>query len=307
MTPPHSRDSVTISLRCGESRYLLRATVPEDNSRSTYSRNTLSAQKAILDLLHSQNPSPLPVPTYLALDTSKSVIPYSYILLSLPSVTASPSTLVTLSQARQSVTQAQALKLDLRLGSYLHQLHEVQNDWFGTPAQEKDGIWSWQEAFTLLLENLLSHAESHQDELGLSLPMVELRQCLSRAIGFFLFDDVEVPSLVSFTDDEDAILVEIPGENTEQDPEIIAFIGWEHGLWGDPMMEATLLEPNDAVLEGYGGPLVVFPRQKTKILWYALYAGLLTILEGRGGSDGVEVARSLVANSVQKLKGAPCY
>lgn len=281
--------------------------MPEANSRSTYSRNTLLAQKAMLDLLHAQNPSPLPVPMYLALDTSKSVIPYLYILLSLPSATASSSTLVTLSQARRSVTQAQALKLDLRLGSYLHQLHQVQNDWFGTPAQEKDRAWSWQEAFTLLLEDLLSHVESHQDKLGLSLPMVELRQCLSRAIGFFLFDDVEVPSLVSFTDDEDAILVEIPFEDTEQDSEIIAFIGWEHGLWGDPMMEATLMERNDAIIEGYGGPLVVFPRQKTKILWYALYAGLLAIIEGRGGPDGVEAARSLVAKSVQKLKGAPCY
>lgn len=205
------------------------------------------------------------------------------------------------------MTQTQALRLDLKLGSYLHQLHEIQNDWFGTPAQEKDGIWSWQEAFTLLLEDLLSHVESHQEELGLSLPMSELRQCLSRAIGFFLFDDVEVPSLVSFTDDENAILVDMPVNNTEKDLEIVAFIGWEHGLWGDPMMETLLREPAAAVIEGYGGPLVVFPRQKTKILWYALYVGLLTITEGRGGSNGVEAARSLVAKCVEKLKGAPCY
>lgn len=265
----------------------------------------MHAQKTIIDSLISRSPPPLPLPKPIALGTSKSTVPYPYILLSIPSLTG--SRLTTLADARTTLSQAQYLKTDIRLGSYFHQLHEIQNDWFGTPAQEKDGIWSWQEAFTLLLENILSHVEAHQEELGISLPMVEIRQYLSRAIGFFLFDDCEVPSLVSLTDDESTILVEEPPQGSEDEPNMAAFVGWEYGLWGDPMMETLLREPSDALIEGYGGPIVLFPRQRTKQLWYALYAGLLTILEGRGGVNAVQSAKELVVKCVERLKDAPIY
>ena len=287
--------------------YLLKVTPPASVVSTTpYRTNALATEHALLGLLSNQ--TDIPTITVHALDTSESLVPYSYLLLEHPRG-------VPLSHARASgkLSARQLAMLDLRTGAYLKQLHErVQNDWFGLPSQEKDELYSWQEAFTPLLEGLLD--EAHR--AGIELPYEDLRICMCRAIGFFLFDDCEVPSLVSFTGDEDSTFVDVdletgaPGGEDEE-VRITSFGAFGHALWGDPLLETLFMDPSAGLVEGYGGPLIVFARQKTKRLWYSLFLALVVLVEarrqGKEEHEKVQWARELAERSATALKNAPCY
>ena len=143
-----------------------------------------------------------------------------------------------------------------------------------------------------------------------------LRRYLSRAIGFFLFDDCEVPSLVSFVGDEHSTFVDFDldaGDPEEQEVRVTSFASVGHALWGDPLLETLFLEPSAAFVEGYGGPLVVFARQKTKRLWYTLFLALVVLVQakraglGEGDHEKVKWAYETAEKSVDALKDAPCY
>ncbi|TFY52624.1 hypothetical protein EVG20_g10475 [Dentipellis fragilis] len=292
----------------------------------SYEPNTLDAQHRLLSQLHS-DPSipPLPFPKPLSLSTSPTdAIPYHYLLLSLPS---SSQSLTPLSIARQKglLSEQQKLALDLRLGAHLKQLHAVENDWFGPPALESDALFSWQEAFTLMLEEVLTEAETlaRGGNLGLELelPADDIRTALSRGIGGFIFDDVEVPSFVWVSGSEDDVLLDIPSDPGEadanaqdRDVHIAAFLHAPHALWGDPLLERLLRhpKPSAAMWEGYGGDPVVFGKQETKMLWYDLYEALVTLVRAarvgaREEEERVRWAKVAVERSVAALKEARNY
>lgn len=288
------------------SAYTLRVSPPPTPAGEIYTPNTLVHEHALLQQLSSNTSLPLPTPH--ALDTSMTLLQYPYLLLSRPRG-------VSLSHARERglLSERQALLLDLRLGVLLHEQHDVQNDWFGMPSQENDGLYSWQEAFTLLLDTLLDNAKS----LGIRFEYEELRKPLGRAIGSFLFDDCEVPSLVSFSGDEDTIIVDV-GEDGSRDEEVrvTSFLTVSHALWGDPLLEALFLDPSKALEEGYGGSPIVFRRQKTKRLWYTVFLALMVLVqskreEGSGvkrvGSDKVGWAQETVDQCIEELQTAPTY
>ncbi|OBZ78326.1 hypothetical protein A0H81_01689 [Grifola frondosa] len=290
--------------------YMLKVSLSAPSSRmaSTYAPNTLATEHALLQLLSQHTDVPHPVAH--ALDTSLSLLPYPYLLLSRPQG-------IPLSHARASgkLTQRQLLQLDLRIGTYLRQMHDrVQNDWFGLPAQAHEELYSWQEAFTGLLEGMLEQAHA----LGIVLPYEDVRRYLSRAIGFFLFDDCEVPSLISFAGDEDVSFVDFdpaaPPES-EEEIQITSLLSFSHALWGDPLLETMFLNPSDALIEGYGGPLMLFARQRTKRIWYTLFLALVVLVHtksdeeipGTEDSDKVKWARSTLGECIRKLRDAPCY
>ncbi|KAI0699752.1 hypothetical protein C8T65DRAFT_580867 [Cerioporus squamosus] len=295
------------SVRTGDGAcYLLKVAPSTSATSTTYLPNTLTTEHELLGLLAAQ--TDIPTSTVHALDTSGDIVPYPYLLLEHPRG-------VPLSRARASgkLSERQLAMLDLRTGAYLKQLHErVQNDWFGLPSQEKDELYSWQEAFTPLLEGLLD--EAHR--AGVDLPYADLRLCLCRAIGFFLFDDCEVPSLVSFTGDDDSTFVDFdldtgaPG-GADEEVRITSFGAFGHALWGDPLLETLFMDPSAGLVEGYGGPLIVFARQKTKRLWYSLFLALVVLIEAKRERkeelEKVKWARELAERSAAALKNAPCY
>ncbi|OSX62337.1 hypothetical protein POSPLADRAFT_1056928 [Postia placenta MAD-698-R-SB12] len=288
--------------------YTLKASPPSASASTLvsesppYAPNSLAAEHALLQLLAAQ--TSIPHPAALALDTTLALAPFPYLLLSRPRGIP-----LSLARAQGALSARQALLLDLRAGGLLRQLHAVQNDWFGLPAQAQDALFSWQEAFTGLLEGLLDAAAVR----GVPLAYADVRRCLARAIGAFLFDDCEVPSLVSFAGDADAILVDVDVEAAEDaEVPVTAFLSFSHALWGDPLLETLFLDPSAALTEGYGGSPIVFARQKTKRLWYTLFLALMVVVQAArdGGGvheDKVEWARRTLDEVVQKLKDAPCY
>jgi len=276
-------------------------------ARESYAPNTLAHEHALLQQLSSN--TSLPLPTAYALDTSLTLLPFPYLLLSHPHGVP-----LSHARARGLLSERQALLLDLRLGALLREQHDVQNDWFGTPAQEREGLYSWQEAFTLVLETLI------EDAVGLGIPLAyaQLRKPLGRAIGSFLFDDCEVPSLVSFAGDEDAIVVDVSEDGPRNGDEVpvTSFLTVSHALWGDPLLEVLFMDPSKALEEGYGGSLIVFRRQKTKRLWYTVFLALMVLVQARREEqagvrrveDGkVEWARRTVDQCIEELQNAPTY
>ena len=290
----------------------------------TYQPNSLRLIHHILAHIRAQTDIPA---QDSILDTSLDLVPFQYLLS--PACHITSSDIVSLSTARQSglLSPADVLLIDLQIGKHLGQLHSgVQNDWFGLPQLDtpKDPSYSWQETFLLIFETLLSEFEAED----VHLPYEEIRSHFSQAIGSFLFDDVEVPSLIWFTGSDHDIYVSLPADPAADFRGVVAILpNVAHALWGDPLLETFFLPPNPstAMLEGYsqsgGGPLTILPRHKTKRAWYTLFLALV-VLKKRAytidiGAQGSKVLSTTEVNqawvidtilqSLEFLRNAPTY
>lgn len=235
--------------------------------------------------------SSAPIPHLLKVDCSGSIVPSAYLVLSQP--VGAP-----LSSVRDALSPENTVRVDLSLGASLQSVNAIQNDWFGIPLDSTEWAecYSWQECFTLLLEEALFAVEDSDSPMKDWLPIADIRRALGRAIGFYLFDDVEVPCLVwnvSLSWDDS-----VPVRDNEA---VMGLCSWEGALWGDPLMEGAFREPSAAFIEGYGGSPIIIARQNTKRLWYTLYVALRTL---QGGGDG---DKELLLKTVEALKDAPCY
>jgi hypothetical protein len=209
-----------------------------------------------------------------------------------------------LAAVRDSLPPKGAASLDLRLGVALRTLHNLQSEWCGPPTLEKEGLYSWQEAFALLIEEALSAAESAG--LVSAADLTTLRSYLARAIGAFLFDDVEVPSLVALTTGAESVFI----TDADGEPQLALLLpSLAHVLYGDPLLERAFSPseaPSRALLEGYGAPPpIVFARQRTKRMWYDLYLGLVVLLGARrvGEDQNTNWAIQLVEQSKDITQG----
>ncbi|KAG6884661.1 hypothetical protein C0993_009185 [Termitomyces sp. T159_Od127] len=308
---------------------------PNPRTLGAYYENPLPLVWKLLTMIRTKTGIPIREST---LDTSLSIVPFQYIL-SPPSPFPSTS-IVSLPAARASglLSKKAELSIDLLLGAFLGQLHSgVQNDWYGQPTLEDSPLpstetgYSWQETFTNLFEGVLDQVKKDEAAYGVSLPYADIRLYFSRAIGSFLFDDVEVPSLVWFTGSEDDIYITLQSSSTTSEPGTIAAIlpNIAHAIWGDPLLEAFMMGPEDKVaqgegpsaafMEGYqgggGGPVLVFTRQKTKRIWYSVFLALVVLTKygPRREGEGLWIvkkrqwAREALVKTIPALKDAPCY
>ena len=289
---------------------------------SEYQPNNLPLVSQVLSRIRSNTDIPIP---QSILDTTLELVPFHFLLS--PASPIASNEFIPLSIARKSglLSLEETLLIDLQIGKFLGQLHSgVQNDWFGLPQldEPKEPSYNWQEQFTFLLETLLSECQSHEVDL----PYEEIRGYLSRAIGFFLFDDVDVPSLVWLTGSEDDIYIFAPSQvqtspNGKKSGIAAILPNVAHALWGDPLLETFFLPPapSPAVLEGYigsgGGHLNAFPRQKTKRMWYTMFLALVVLRErlatdseiSASGIPSREWAVDLIQDVILTLKDSPCY
>ncbi|KAL1741335.1 hypothetical protein HDZ31DRAFT_67039 [Schizophyllum fasciatum] len=235
---------------------------------------------------------------------------------------------VPLSEA--ALTPEQRALVDLRLGRAFAELHEnVQNDWFGLPvapapapahslpalpalaglpalaAAPADTAYSWQATFTGLLEDLLQRLPP---AAAAAVPLAALRAALARAIGAFLFDDAAVPALVAPTGSAACVFVQAcAGDGGDVRAVVAPAPALAHAVFGDPLLEGVFLPPGPgaAFEEGYGRAPVVFPRQRTKRLWYTLFAALLAL--AAGPDDAEAGALRMAVETAEALKTAPAY
>ncbi|KAJ3920115.1 hypothetical protein F5877DRAFT_38847 [Lentinula edodes] len=288
-----------------------------ENLTSVFPSNSLHIFAQLIMMIHKGTSVPIPEPI---LDTTLSVISYPYLLT--PPQPLRSNSIITISAARSQnlLTAPQEAFIDRTLGQFLGQLHSgVQNDWFGPPSisQPVEPSYSWQDTFVALLEPLLEYA--HDLDIDLGAPYNDIQTYLARAIAAFLFEDVEVPSLIWFTGSEDDIYITHP-RDTFPSIQIAAIVPTlAHSLWGDPLLETFFLPPapSEVVKEGYadggGNPLLVFARQKTKRLWYTIFLALVVLVEREGLqiTDSPFNKRPWALDALKRctwaLKDAPCY
>lgn len=308
------------------SSYALKASVPRPEISSSspppHLHTSLETYHSLLAKLASN--TSLPHPVSHKLDATLALVPFVYLILSSPS--GLPLSML---RSEGRLSERQDMVIDLQIGRWMKEVHEnVQNDWFGAPKSNTgvasappsffsipgfsldEECYSWQEAFTSHLESVL-HALDATGTVS-DVPFADLRRYLGRAIGSFLFDDCEVPSLVSFTADTDSIFIELP-DAPDADPSITSMLPPMHAIWGDPLLETLFIDPSQALLEGYGGSPIVFARQRTKRLWYTAFLAGTVLLQSADGSSGVgrddkvAWAHSQLRQCAEKLKDAPCY
>jgi hypothetical protein len=238
---------------------------------------------------------PIPLSTPLAHVASSDpdlnpLAPAAYLLLARPM-----GRVVSASVHRASLAAVDAAALDLRLGALFRAAHAVDEEYFGAlDAPPDERALEWEDAFLLMLEGAI-------DGAGARVPAERVRALLARALGAFLFGGVEWPHLV-LSPLADPLLVLAP---ERADVVGICPLGVPHALWGDPALEHALrvpTPPSRAFLLGYTGAegdgAIVRARDRTKALWYRLYAALV---------QGGEMMEEEVRECVQLLEDAPCY
>ncbi|KAG6376785.1 hypothetical protein JVT61DRAFT_1809 [Boletus reticuloceps] len=320
---------------------------------------TLPALSTLLSRILDNTAVPVPRPVAHDVSGGEGKWDFGWLLLRVPNSSRTHPLTSSLASVRPSLSPRQLARVELRLGTHLRALHGITNDWFGIPmdkptpdplivpsfttlftSQTGEGAeecgedmtpYSWQDTFVLQLEELLEQVcgNANARKTVPSVDIDDLRLSLCRAMGSFLFDDVEMPRLIWVTGNEEDVIVSLnPGkdgggttheEGAEAD---IAYIlpTFRRALWGDPLMEAWFLPPGPttAINEGYfdgeeDGTLIVLPRHKTKRTWYTVYLALLVLAEEASqegevsNKETVRWARSILPECVEILKSVPCY
>jgi hypothetical protein len=232
-------------------------------------------------------------------------------LVSTPAGPTSPAShLIPLPEAKSKLGlgDRDAAAIDLKIGQLLGQLHKlVQNDWFGRPSivPPQNPSYNWQETFTILFEEALHRAVEYPSHFKSKINVESINKAMARAIAYFLFDDVQVPSLVWFTGSpSDVYLVLNPLPDGTHSLDLAAIVpSLSHAIWGDPLLETFFMDYPAAILEGAEEEILVFARQKTKRIWYNLYLALVMLVERE---DKESWALDMIEKSVEKLKDAPC-
>ncbi|KAJ7054090.1 hypothetical protein C8F01DRAFT_1063946 [Mycena amicta] len=274
---------------------------------ASYAPNSISIFPQLINTIRSNTSIPIPSPI---IDETRTLIPLVYLITPIYPIVS--SNLVSLAQARAArlLTPHQFALIDLQLSQYIGELHKgAQNDWFGLPslAPPPEPSYDWQDTFTALLEGLLDTATTRGD-----LPINELRASLARAISAFLFSDVDVPSLVWFTGGADEVFLAFTTSGEFSTFAILPAVA--HALWGDPLLETFFIDASPAFWEGYratrgaeDSAIMVFPRQKTKRIWYDVFLALVVLKERDGINDEKTAwAKECLLNAAHVLKDAPC-
>ncbi|KAJ7220531.1 hypothetical protein GGX14DRAFT_559323 [Mycena pura] len=277
----------------------------------SYAPNALAIFPQLLSAILENTTIPIRSPT---LDTTHTLIPHTYLITPIyPVVSAN---LVSLAQARAAhlLTPHQQTLIDLQLGKYLGELHNgAQNDWFGLPSHTApaDPSYDWQETFTALLEGLLDTVPATRPSADI--PVGALRIALARAIAAFLFADATVPSLVWFTGGPDDVFLAFTPTGEFTTFAILPAVA--HALWGDPLLETFFVDASPAFWEGYrvtrgpeDGAIMIFPRQRTKRIWYDVFLALVVLHERRGLDDEkTRWAEDSLRKSADLLQAASYY
>ncbi|KAG9315318.1 hypothetical protein JVU11DRAFT_4457 [Chiua virens] len=284
-----------ITLSNSDRSYLLLVSPLQSGTTAPPGPITLPALSIVLSKILDNTAVPVPRPVAHDVSGNDGKWPFGWLLLRIPgSSPRSPAT-TSLASIRHVLSPTQLARIGLRLGTYLRALHGVTNDWFGVPmdkepeppsvpsfaallaaGEEGEGEgegedmtpYSWQDTFVSqfegLLERVCGDAETRKST-PCDIDVDQLRRSLSRAIGSFLFDDVEMPRLIWVTGNEEDVIVSLAGEDDREADISYILPTFGRAIWGDPLMEAWFLPPGPsaAIGEGYfdgeeDGTLIVF-------------------------------------------------
>jgi hypothetical protein len=188
-------------------------------------------------------------------------------------------------------------------------------------------LLSWQDAFLLMLEEALDGAfpagTTDANAAADAARAAAVRALLVRALGAFVFEDVEWPHLAACVPDAstDVLLTSAPDDPAGALEIACALpVGLPRARWGDPLLDRALRgppAPSGAFLAGYTGAddtLVPRARERAKALWYRVLDAAVVLADARAagaesadGGHEAERARREIDECVARLREIPVY
>ena len=256
-------------IELADGRQVVAKIVSADTARLLqYERGILATEAAIYRVAAGH----VPVPTVLHEDFSRTIVAGDAVVVTFLSGT--PWQTLTLSEEQTATART-------NLGKAMAAMHRITGEKFGYPAPESElAAATWREAFTLMVEAVLSDAA----RWNVSQPVDRVRAALAQ--HGHLLDAVNRPALIHNDLWEGNIFV---------DPEslvIVGIIDTERALWGDPLLDIAgsdqfgIGEVNPDLLAGNsaaGGVLATelgTAEGAARLALYRMYYALLLSTEG---------------------------
>ena len=256
-------------IELADGRQVVAKIVSADTARLLqYERGILATEAAIYRVAAGH----VPVPTVLHGDCSRTIVAGDAVVVTFLSGT--PWQTITLSEEQTATART-------NLGKAMAAMHRITGEKFGYPAPESElAAATWREAFTLMVEAVLSDAA----RWNVSQPVDRVRAALAQ--HGHLLDAVNRPALIHNDLWEGNIFV---------DPEslvIVGIIDTERALWGDPLLDIAgsdqfgIGEVNPDLLAGNsaaGGVLATelgTAEGAARLALYRMYYALLLSTEG---------------------------
>jgi len=227
-----------------------------------YEKNIMRAEVEAMRLVRQR--TQVPVPEIICYDTSRSIIPTDFFIMSFIAG-------VPFNKLRSSLPEDEQKTIGREVGRFARQMNEITATRFGYYAQDQSQRSSWREAFDLMLDWLLTDGQTMQ--VALPVPYDELRHWMRQ--GYAVLDEVTTPRLVHWDLWDGNIFVDPTTRS------ITGLIDFERALWADPLMEFGFsdLQKQTAFIEGYGQNLLDTPDKKLRRVLYNLYLYLIMIIE----------------------------
>lgn len=170
---------------------------------------------------------------------------------------------------KSALSASEKEELEASIGAYNRQINEISGARFGYPAQPEKQKASWNEAFLLLVDELLLDGEEHAVPLPLSYPAM---RAVFREYGGCLHE-VKQPRLVHWDLWDGNVLV--------KGHKVSGILDFERALWGDPLMEYYFSGryDNAAFLKGYGENPAAGAEAERRRALYNLYLYLVMMIE----------------------------
>lgn len=243
-------------------KMVIKAAPPVQLRVMRYEHNLMKAEVESMRLVRQQ--TSVPVPEILVYDTSKTLLPSDFFIMSfVPGVP--------FHKLRKTTRPEDQFQVEIQIGGLFRQISEISGSTFGLwSAPEAPGV-IWRDCFDRLLRSVLADRQDLQVDLGK--PYEEIYQLFCR--HYDVLDEITTPRLVHW---------DLWDGNIFVDPEtlqVTGIIDFERVLWGDPLTESFFLcfNPNSGYLTGYGENLLASDRQKRRRMLYDTYLYLILIIE----------------------------
>ena len=210
-----------ICLEDTKEEVILKAGVISNPCLLTYEQDLISVEVECYRLIQEQ--TSIPISKVLAYDVSKEDIASNYFFM-----TALQG--VPLSSVKRSLRKEELSLIRRQQAEYLHQLHDIQNQYYGYVTNEAFKRYpTWEEAFLAMFQQLMQDA--HQRNIHL--PYDKINEVLKKNTD--LLSQVKTASLVMFDCHDGNLLVKDHGNGYE----IEGILDFERAFWGDPIAELS--------------------------------------------------------------------
>jgi aminoglycoside phosphotransferase (APT) family kinase protein len=250
----------TLELSDGR-RFVLKVAPPAEVEVLRYERDMMAAEVAVMRLVQQQ--TSVPLPEIIHYDTSRTLMPSPFFLM-----TWVPGT--SLKQLRPTLTPEEQAAIDGTVGGYLRQINAIRGDSFGYVTPSAARFSRWPQAFAYMFECVLQDGEAKS--IVLPRPYAAFRDLLQSLLP--ALDEVRTPQLVHW-DLWDANIFIDPATKR-----VTGLIDFERAVWGDPLMEAQfMLDQSPAFFEQYGPSPLDGPHARLRRLLYNIYLFLIMKIE----------------------------